>query len=126
MKLSPYSPPERRIDRLVLPDAAHSFKAAADYTRRIMVLVAGKIADRHLGVGNRRLDQLLNLGCGHWHYWFEASMICRRASISLLRSAPRTCSSSLSTPAAVRSPSTLRITSCSPASSKSEWMTSLA
>src|SRR6185437_15517561 len=57
---------------------------------------------------------------------FVASMIWRRASISLLRSASRTLSSSMSTPAEVRSPSTFRITSCSPASSKSERTTSFA
>src|SRR6478672_6526124 len=45
-----------------------------------------------------------------------ASMIWRRASICLFRSASRICSSSHSTPAEVRSPSTLRITSWSPAS----------
>src|SRR6185437_4513133 len=59
VKLSPYASPKRRIDRLVLPDPAHSFKAAADHARGIMIAVAGKIADRHLGVGDRRLDQPL-------------------------------------------------------------------
>src|SRR5690348_14519249 len=67
VKLFPYSPPERRIDRLVLADPAHSFKASADDARRIMVAVAGKVADRHLGVGDRRLDQPLDLARGHGH-----------------------------------------------------------
>ena len=80
-----------------------------------------------LGIGDRLLDQPLDLGSRPWGITrFVASMICRRASISLLRSASTTCSSSHSMPAAVRSPSTLRITSCSPASSKSDRTTSLA
>src|SRR2546423_4842395 len=112
VKLSPYSPPERGIDRLVLLDPAHSGKAPAHHARRIMVAVAGEVADRHLGLRNGRLDQPLDLAPGHGHQMLLASMIWRRASISLLRRASRTLSSSQSTPADVRSPSTLRITSC--------------
>jgi len=41
VKLSPYSPPERRIDSLVLLDAVQSFKGAADHSHRIMISVAG-------------------------------------------------------------------------------------
>src|SRR6478735_10282161 len=83
VKLTPHAPPKRRIDRLVLANAAHSFKAAADHASRIMVAVAGKVADRHFGVGYRRLDQRLDIVRGHRHQMFEASMIWRRASISL-------------------------------------------
>src|SRR5207253_4549053 len=126
VKLSPHSSPKRRIDGLVLLNAAQSREAAADNAGGIMVAIAGEVADRHFGIRDDRLDQPLDLACRHGHYWLLASMICRRASISLLRSASRTFSSSLSTPAAVRSPSTLRITSCSPASSKSERTTSFA
>src|ERR1041385_3262988 len=126
VKLSPYSPPKRGIDRLMLPDPAHPFKAAADNTCGIMVAVSGKIANDHFGVRNGCLDQPFDLGCSHRHQIFVASMIWRRASISLLRIASMTIDSSQSSPAAVRSPSTLRITSCSPASSKSERTTSLA
>ena len=61
VKLTPYSPAKRGIDRLVLPDAAQAFEASADDARRIMVAVAGKIADRHLGVGDRGPDQPLDL-----------------------------------------------------------------
>src|SRR5690348_18440704 len=61
VKLSPNSPTERGIHSLVLPDAAHSREAAADHARRIMVAVAGEIADRHVGVGNTRLDQPFDL-----------------------------------------------------------------
>src|SRR5205085_10029106 len=102
---------KRRISGLVLLDAGHSCKAAADHARSIMVAVAGQIADRHFGVRQARLDQSLDLGRGHRHQLLLASMIWRRASISLLRSASRTCSSSISTLAAVKSPRTLRITS---------------
>jgi hypothetical protein len=52
VKLSPNSPPERRIDSLMLLDAAHSFKAAAHDARSIMVAVAREIADVDIGVGN--------------------------------------------------------------------------
>src|SRR3954471_9585331 len=110
----------------MLLDPAQAFEAAAKDPRRIMIAVAGEIADRHLGARDRRLDQPLDLDCRHGHQLLLASMIWRRASISLLRSASATLSSSISMPAAVRSPSTLRITSCSPASSKSERITSLA
>src|SRR4051794_6424003 len=67
VKLSPYSPPERRIDSLVLPDSAHPREAAADDARGIMVAVAREVADRHLGVGNGHYDQPLDLGFGHRH-----------------------------------------------------------
>src|SRR3954471_4077007 len=126
VKLSPYAPPERGIDCLMLLDAAHSGEAAAYHARGIMVPVAGEVADGDLGIRDRRLDQFFDVAGRHRHQRFEASMICRRASTSLWRSASRIWSSSHSTPAAVRSPSTLRITSCSPASSKSERTTSLA
>src|SRR5438309_3039265 len=126
VKLSPYTPRKRGINGLMLLDAAHSLEAAASDTRGIMVTVAGEIADGHFGVRDRRLDQPLDLACCHRHQRFVLSMIWRRASTSLLRMASRTVSSSMSTPAAVRSPITFRITSCSPASSKSERTTSFA
>src|SRR4029078_8048346 len=110
----------------MLLDAAHSGEAAADHPRGIMVAIAGEITDRNLGIGEPSLYQLLYLACRPRHQRFVASIICRRASISLLRRASPIFSSSQSTPAAVRSPSTLRITSRSPASSKSERTTSLA
>src|SRR5206468_2015532 len=67
VKLSPYSSPERGIDRLMLPDAAQPREAPAHHACGIMVAVAGKIADRHFGVGDRRLDQPLDLFGGHRH-----------------------------------------------------------
>src|SRR3954463_5313626 len=67
VKLSPNSPPERGIDGLVLPDPAEPGKAWADDAGRIMIAVAGEVADRHLGVGNRRLDQRLDLAGRHRH-----------------------------------------------------------
>src|SRR5690348_5971300 len=67
VKLSPNSSPERRIDRLVLADAAHSFKPLRYDACGIMVAVPGEIADRHLGVGDRCLDQPFDLARGHRH-----------------------------------------------------------
>src|SRR5206468_10369344 len=55
VKLSPYSPPKRGIDGLMLLDAAQPGKTAAHDTRCIMVAVAGKIANFDLRVRNKRL-----------------------------------------------------------------------
>src|SRR5690348_4135201 len=74
VKLSPNSPPKCGIDRLVLLDAAHPGEAAADHLRRIMVTVAGEVADRHLGVRNGRLDQTLDFARRHRHQRFVLSM----------------------------------------------------
>src|SRR5690348_6935367 len=75
VKLSPYSPPERRIDRLVLLDAAHPGEAAADDARGIMVAVAGEVADSDFRIRDRRLDQPLDLAGGHRHQRLVLSMI---------------------------------------------------
>ena len=45
MKFAPDTSPERRIDRLVLLDAAHAREAAADHARGIMVAVSGEIVN---------------------------------------------------------------------------------
>src|SRR6185369_17031647 len=100
-KLTPDPPAKRRIDGLMLLDAAHSFKAAADDARSIMISIPCQIADDHLGIRDGRLDEPFDLAGGHRHQRFDASMICRLASISLLRIASSTCSSSQSMPAAV-------------------------
>src|SRR3954471_13357659 len=110
----------------MLLDPTQARKGSADHARGIMVAIAGKITDCDYCVGYRRLDQAFDLAGRHRHQRLLLSMICRRASISLLRSASATLSSSQSTPAEVRSPSTLRTTSWSPASSKSDRTTSLA
>src|SRR5438067_8376957 len=65
VKLSPYSPPKRGIDRLMLFDAAQPGETAAHDASGIMVAVAGQIADLDFGVRNGRFDQPLDLGCGH-------------------------------------------------------------
>src|SRR3954452_3451268 len=126
VKLTPDASAERRIDGLMLLDAAKTGERPADHARGIMIAVAGQVAYCHLRIRYGRFDQPLDFCCRHCHYRFVASMIWRRASISLFRSASRTWSSSQSTPAAMRSPITLRTTSCSPASSKSDRTTSLA
>src|SRR3954469_3225941 len=56
VKLTSDAPPKRGIDGLMLLDPAQSGEAAADDARRIMVAVAGEVADRHLGVRNSGLD----------------------------------------------------------------------
>src|SRR5215213_11431040 len=76
VKLTPYTPPKRGIDGLVLLDAAQPFEAAAHHAGRIMVPVAGEIADRHFGIGNGCLDEALDLARRHWHQMLVLSMIC--------------------------------------------------
>src|SRR6185295_8400258 len=68
VKLTPNTPAERGIDGLMLPDAAQPGEAVADDARGIMVAVPGKVADGHLGVGDGRLDECLDLACSHRHY----------------------------------------------------------
>src|SRR5437868_13545108 len=87
VKLTPNAPPERGIDGLMLLDAAEPGEALADDARGVMVAIPREVADGHVGIRNRRLDQPLDLGCGHRHQRLVLSMIWRRASISLLRSA---------------------------------------
>src|SRR3954453_7540814 len=79
VKLSPYSAAEGGIDRLMLSNSAQSGETAAHDARCIMVAVTGKIADFDFSVGDGRLDQPLDLACGHRHQRFVASMIWRRA-----------------------------------------------
>src|SRR4051812_47194657 len=52
VKLTPYSPPQCGIDRLVLLDPAQPGEAAAYHAGGIMVTVAGEVANGHLGVGD--------------------------------------------------------------------------
>ena len=58
MKLTPYTSPKRGIDRLVLLDAIEPGKAAAHHSRGIVVTIAGKIADGHLGAQYETVDVL--------------------------------------------------------------------
>src|SRR3954467_4557804 len=67
VKLSPYSPPKRGIDRLVLLYPAQPAKAAAHHARGIVVAVAGEVANAHVGVRNGRLDQPLDFARRHRH-----------------------------------------------------------
>src|SRR5690348_385342 len=55
------------VDQLVLLHARFSAKAFRDDRRGVVVAVAGEIADRHLGVRDARLDQLLDLAGVHRH-----------------------------------------------------------
>src|SRR5690606_31271371 len=94
--------------------------------RRIVVAVAREVADLDHGIGERRLDQRFDLSRGHRHGAYDSLISWRLASTAFSSSTRRTSASSTSQPALVRSPKTLRMTSSSPASSKSAWTTSLA
>src|SRR4030095_7433897 len=114
VQLAPHLSPERGMDGLVLAHPAHAGEALAANPCRIVVAVAGEVADLDAGVGNGRDDHRLNVVCGHRHQLF-ASMIWRRASTILWPSVSRIFDSSASTPAGVRGPTTLRATYSSPA-----------
>src|SRR6266481_9334193 len=58
---------QRLIDDLMLLDAGLAAEGFRDHGCRIMVAIAGKIADRHLGVGDRCLDHLLDIAGVHRH-----------------------------------------------------------
>src|SRR5262249_34381202 len=58
---------ERRIDQLMLLHARLAAEALGNDRRGVVVAVAGKIADRHLGVRDARLDQALDLAGVHRH-----------------------------------------------------------
>jgi hypothetical protein len=58
---------QRLIDDLVLLDAGFSAERFRDHGRGIMVAIAGKIANRHLGVGDRGLDQGFDVAGVHRH-----------------------------------------------------------
>src|SRR5260370_7433140 len=58
---------QRLIDDLVLLDAGFAAERLRDHGRRIMVAVAGEVADRHLGVGNSRLDHRFDIMGVHRH-----------------------------------------------------------
>src|SRR5688572_10446531 len=103
MQLGAHFAFEGGIDRLVLPHPVHASEAAANDPRRIMVAVAGEVADFDPRIGYRRDNHRLDVLRAHGHQLF-CSMICRRASTILWPSASRIWVSSVSTPADVRSP----------------------
>ena len=99
-----------------------SREARADHPRRIMVAVAGEVRDRHLARrgwrrGSAARSRLRPSACQAGLPC--ASIIWRRASTALCSSASRIFARRSRLRPTVRSPSTLRITSSSPASSKS-------
>ena len=55
------------VDHLVLLHTALAAKALGDNLRRIVIAVAGKIADRHLGVRDAVLDQSFDVVRFHCH-----------------------------------------------------------
>src|SRR6188472_282535 len=123
MKFAPHSPAERLVDQLVLANSIHPGKARRNYLRRIMVSVAGKVADFYFRVRNGSADHVLDVFGSHWHLNYPISW--RRASTSFSLVASRMRFSSISTPAAVRSPSSFKVTSLPPPPSKSARTTSV-
>src|ERR1700682_2249150 len=64
---------QRLIDDLVLLDAGFAAERLRDHGRRIVVAIAGQIADRHLGVGYSRLDHRFDIVGVHRHSKFLQS-----------------------------------------------------
>src|ERR1700694_4384640 len=58
---------QRLIDNLVLLDAGFAAERLRDHSRRIVVAIAGQIADRHLGVGYSCLDHRFDIAGVHRH-----------------------------------------------------------
>ena len=67
VKLAAHFGPKRVVNDLVLLDARFAAKRFGDNGCRIVVAVAGEIADRHIGVGNMSPDQPFNIACSHRH-----------------------------------------------------------
>src|SRR3712207_5660201 len=104
MKLTPHAPPKRAVHQLVLADPRHPRERLAYHPRGVMVAVAGKVADGHFRVRQRRPDQVRDLVRRHWHRYCPSTS-WRLASTVRWSSASRMLASSVSTPALVRSPS---------------------
>src|SRR5215472_16119813 len=67
MKLVAHSAPERLIDHLVLLDPGLTDEGRGYHGRRVMVAIAPQILDIHPGIGDRLLDQPLDLARVHRH-----------------------------------------------------------
>src|SRR6266851_7300255 len=84
---------QRLIDDLVLLDAGFAAERLRDHGRRIVVAIAGQIADRHLGVGYSRLDHRFDIAGVHRHSSISPFPATRRAAapelsaVTLLRHA---------------------------------------
>src|SRR6266567_1014045 len=58
---------ERLIDHLMLLDAGLAAERGRNHGRRIVVAIAGKVADGDLGIRDSGADQLLDFTCIHRH-----------------------------------------------------------
>src|SRR4029079_7600305 len=90
VKLTPNAPTERGVNGLMLLDPAHPGKGIAHDSGSIMIAIAGEIPHGDLGTRKRGLDQRFDVAGRHRHYRLVLSIIWRRASISLFRSASAT------------------------------------
>src|ERR1700676_2196465 len=58
---------QRLVDDLVLLDPGFAAERLRNHGRGIVVAIAGQIADRHLGIGYRRLDHRFDIVGVHRH-----------------------------------------------------------
>jgi hypothetical protein len=65
---------QRLVDDLVLLDAGFAAEGFRDHGGRIVVAIAGKIANRDLGVRNRGLDHGFDVAGVHRHPGFSQSI----------------------------------------------------
>src|SRR6516165_4448788 len=67
MKLVAHAAPESLIDHLVLLDPRLADEGRGNHGRRVMVAIAAQILDIHPSIGDRLLDQPLDLARVHRH-----------------------------------------------------------
>ena len=67
MQLAAHLGLERLVDDLVLLHPRLAAEALRQHRRRIVVAIAGQVANCHLGVGDARLDQALDFVRVHGH-----------------------------------------------------------
>src|SRR6266478_585725 len=87
MELAAHFGLEGVIDQLVLLHAGFAAECLREHGRGVVVAIARKIAYRHLGVWNTRLDQPLDVICLHRHcgfpFYFPALPTCRSVLLCL-------------------------------------------
>src|SRR5260370_11552239 len=79
---------QRLIDDLVLLDAGFAAERLRDHGSRIVVAIAGQIADRHLGVGYSRLDHRFDIAGVHRHSSISPLLAVRIAASDGRAAAP--------------------------------------
>src|SRR5215831_14528920 len=67
MQRAAHGLPERLIDELMLLELGFARKLRGNNDGRKMVIVAGKVRDLDLRIGDASLDEAFDLACCYWH-----------------------------------------------------------